>query len=57
MARKRVVVAPPPSDPNLFTSIHSITLYEYQEVEWLWLEFPDGNRVVIDYKITCISNS
>ena len=47
----RVVFAPPPSAPYLFTSIYSITLYEDQEVEWKWLELPDGNRVVIDYKI------
>ena len=49
--KKRVVYAPPPSASYLFTSIHSITLREDQDVEWQWLEIPDGNRVVIDYKI------
>ena len=34
-ARKiKVIKAPPPSDPDIFTSIYSITLYENQEVEW-----------------------
>lgn len=47
----RVVYAPPPSASYLFTSIYSITLKENQVVEWQWLELPDGNRVVIDYKI------
>ena len=47
----RVVCPPPPSAPYLFTSIYSITLKADQDVEWQWLELPDGNRVVIDYKI------
>ena len=47
----RVVCAPPPSASYLFTSIYSITIKEDQDVEWQWLELPDGNRVVIDYKI------
>ena len=47
----RIVYAPPPSASYLFTSIYSITLKEDQDVEWQWLELPDGNRVVIDYKI------
>lgn len=49
----RVVCPPPPSAPYLFTSIYSITLNADQDVEWLWLELPDGNRVVINYKIIC----
>jgi hypothetical protein len=47
----RVVYAPPPSASYLFASIYSITLKEDQDVEWQWLELPDGNRVVINYKI------
>lgn len=48
---QRIVYPPPPSDQSLFTSIYSITLEDDQDVEWQWLELPDGNRVVIDYKI------
>ncbi|MGD1918357.1 MAG: hypothetical protein ACFCAD_05390 [Pleurocapsa sp.] len=49
--KTRVICPPPPSDSYLFTSIYSITLRADQDVEWQWLELPDGNRVVIDYKI------
>ena len=49
----RVVCPTPPSAPYLFTSIYSITLKADRDVEWQWLELPDGNRVVIDYKIIC----
>ena len=49
--RKKVVYAPPPSDLSIFTSIYSIEINEDEEVEWQWLELPDGNRVVINYKI------
>ncbi len=48
---KKVVHAPPPSDSSLFTSIYSIEINEDEEVEWQWLEFPDGNRVVINFNI------
>ena len=49
---KKVVYAPSPSDSSyLFTSIYSIEINEDEEVEWQWLEFPDGNRVVTNYKI------
>ena len=44
--QKKVVYAPPPSDSSLFTSIYSIEINEDEEVEWQWLELPDGNRVV-----------
>ena len=47
----RIFCPPPPSASYLCTSIYSITLREDQDVEWQWLELPDGNRVVIDYKI------
>ncbi len=48
---KKVVYAPSPSDPSLLTSIYSIELDEDEQVEWQWLELPDGNRVVTNYKI------
>ncbi len=49
--QKKVVYAPSPTDSYLFTSIYSIEIDEDQEVEWQWLELPDGNRVVTNYKI------
>ena len=51
--QKKVVYAPSPSDSSLFTSIYSIEIDEGEEVDWQWLELPDGNRVVINYKIIC----
>ena len=48
---KKIVYAPSPSDSSLFTSIYSIEIDADEEVEWQWLELPDGNRVVTDYKI------
>lgn len=47
----KVVYAPSPSSSDLFTSIYSIEIYEDEEVEWKWLELPDGNRVVTNYRI------
>lgn len=49
--QKKIVYAPPPSDSSLFTSIYSIEIDRDREVEWQWLELPDGNRVVTNYKI------
>ncbi len=48
---KKIVYAPPPTASYLFTSIYSIEINEDEEVEWQWLELPDGNRVVTNYKI------
>ncbi len=48
---KKIVYAPPPSDSSLLPSIYSIEINEDEEVEWQWLELPDGNRVVTNYKI------
>jgi hypothetical protein len=49
--KMKVVYAPPASDSALLTSIYSIMISEEQEVEWQWLYLPDGNRVVVDYKV------
>lgn len=54
---KKTIYAPPPSDPSLFTSIYSIEIDQDEEVEWQWLELPDGNKVIIDYKIICQSKT
>lgn len=47
----KVVYAPSPSSSYLLTSIYSIEIYEDEEVEWKWLELPDGHRVVTNYRI------
>jgi hypothetical protein len=49
--QKKQIQAPLPSDPSIIPSIYSITIKEHESVKWQWLEFPDGNRVVIDYQI------
>jgi hypothetical protein len=49
--QKKQIKAPLPSDPSIIPSIYSITIKENESVKWQWLEFPDGNRVVIDYQI------
>ena len=49
--QKKIVYAPPPTDSDIFISIYSIEINEDEEVEWQWLELPDGNRVVTNYKI------
>ncbi|MDJ0589949.1 MAG: hypothetical protein QNJ72_08125 [Pleurocapsa sp. MO_226.B13] len=49
--RTKVVYPPAPTDSSLLTSIYSIEIEENEAVEWQWLELPDGNRVVTNYKI------
>jgi hypothetical protein len=49
--QKKVIAAPPPTNSEIIPSIYSIKINLDEEVEWQWLELPDGNRVVIDYKI------
>ncbi|BAU65901.1 hypothetical protein STA3757_32980 [Stanieria sp. NIES-3757] len=51
--QKKVVAAPPPTNSEIIPSIYSIEINLDEEVEWQWLKLPDGNRVVIDYKIIC----
>lgn len=50
-SKQKQVVAPLPSDSSIMPSIYSITVNENESVKWQWLEFPDGNRVVINYEI------
>jgi hypothetical protein len=50
---KKIVKTPAPSDPSIIPSIYCIELDCDEEVEWQWLELPDGNRVVTNYKIIC----
>jgi hypothetical protein len=49
--QKKQIAAPLPSHPSIIPSIYTITIKENESVKWQWLEFPDGNRVVIDYEI------
>jgi hypothetical protein len=49
--QKKVVAAPPPTDSEIIPSIYSIEIDVEEEVEWQWLELPDGNRVVTNYKV------
>lgn len=46
-----VEMAPPPTDPSIPPSIYWIELRFDQVVEWRWMELPDGNRVVTDFKV------
>lgn len=50
-SKQKQFVAPLPSDSSIIPSIYSVTVKEHESVKWQWLEFPDGNRVVIDYEI------
>jgi hypothetical protein len=49
--KTKIIIAPPPTDPQIFTSIYSIEVREDLNVQWLWTHFPDGNRVVTGYKL------
>ncbi len=49
--RTRIVAAPQPTDPAIPPSIFSIEVREDQDVQWHWLDLPDGNRVAIDYDL------
>jgi hypothetical protein len=55
--KTRFVEAPSPTAPYIIPSIYGIELHEDEEVEWCWLDLPDGNRVVIDCKIHCHNHS
>jgi hypothetical protein len=49
--KTRVVQAPSPTDPSLPPSIYWLELEEGLEVEWRWIELPDGHKVVTDYRV------
>jgi hypothetical protein len=55
--KRRFVEAPHPTATYIIPSIYGIELQEDEEVEWCWLDLPDGNRVVIDCKIYCRNES
>ena len=51
VSQDKLVAAPPPSDSSIIPSIYGIIINKGEEVEWQWLELPDSNRVVTNYKI------
>lgn len=47
---KRIVNAPPPSNPELLTGVLSVECAEDEDVEWSWTETANG-RFVSGYQI------
>jgi hypothetical protein len=47
---KRIVAAPPPSNPNLLQGVINVECYENEEIEWIWTETTEG-RFVSGFKI------
>jgi hypothetical protein len=48
--RRRVVPAPPPSNPRLYSTVLSVECAEDEEVEWQWSETTEG-RFVSGYRL------
>jgi hypothetical protein len=48
--RRRLVVAPAPSNPRLCSTVLNVQCTEDEEVEWQWTETPEG-RFVSGYRI------
>jgi hypothetical protein len=48
--RRRLVVAPLPSNPRLRSSVLSVECAEDEEVEWQWTETAEG-RFVSGYRL------
>jgi hypothetical protein len=46
----RVVPAPPPSNPRLYSTVLSVECAEDEEIEWQWTETPEG-RFVSGYRL------
>jgi hypothetical protein len=47
---RRTVVAPPPSNPALHSTVLNVECSEDEDVQWLWTETPSG-RYVSGYKL------
>ncbi|MCW6035996.1 hypothetical protein K4A83_06880 [Spirulina subsalsa FACHB-351] len=47
----RFIPAPPPTDPSIPPSIFGIELEGDRDVEWQWLNLPNGHRVVTGYRV------
>jgi hypothetical protein len=48
--RRRLVVAPAPSDPRLRSTVLNVECAEHEDVEWQWTQTAEG-RVVSGYAI------
>jgi hypothetical protein len=48
--RHRIVLAPPPSNPRLHSTVLNVQCAEDEEVEWHWTETTEG-RFVSGYSI------
>jgi len=49
-ATRRIVLAPPPSNPRLQASVLSVECAADEEVEWQWTETAEG-RFVSGYRL------
>jgi hypothetical protein len=47
---RRVVPAPPPSNPRLYSTVLSVECAEDEEVQWQWTETAEG-RFVSGYRL------
>lgn len=47
---RRVVPAPPPSNPRLYSTVLSVECAEDEEIEWQWTETAEG-RFVSGYRL------
>ncbi len=48
--RRRIVPAPQPSNPRLYSTVLSVECAEDEEVEWQWTETAEG-RFVSGYRL------
>jgi hypothetical protein len=48
--RRRLVVAPAPSNPRLRSAVLNVECAEDEDVEWVWTQTPEG-RFVSGYAI------
>jgi len=47
---RRLVPAPPPSNPRLYSTVLSVECAEDEEIEWQWTETAEG-RFVSGYRL------
>jgi hypothetical protein len=49
-SRKRVILAPAPSNPRLSSTVLNVECAENEDVEWIWTETSEG-RFVSGYRV------
>jgi hypothetical protein len=54
--RRRIVLAPAPSNPQLRSTVQNVQCTEDEEVEWHWTETPEG-RIVTGYRIVAAAQA